>query len=595
MPVTLSQAAFCALILESGLITENRLTSLRKQFEREGPARNPENCLEFTEYLVRTNELTLWQAQKLVQGKHKGFRIGKYKLLSLLGRGGMSSVYLAEHTVMRRRCAIKILPFKQVKNAAALSRFYREAQAVAALDNPHIVRAYDVDRLTEGGNDIHFLVMEYVDGRSLQQVVDDDGPLPIAAAVEYTRQAANGLAHAHSVGVVHRDVKPSNLLLDESGTIKLLDLGLARIFEDASEQPSLTIEHQQTVLGTADYLSPEQAVDSHGVDYRSDLYSLGCTLYFLLTGHPPFTEGSLTQRLLAHQNKAPAPVTASRPGVPATLASLIERMMAKRPDARFQTAEDLQGALTAWLRDHVGEIPTSERLVHRPARTAARSTQIPKARSGSASAGSSDAAARPKPKHLGKRRQNPSPAGSLPVGELEDGLTAFLRSLESDIEHDTVTPSFPTSETIVSNADIRDQPTDSDANVSVISHDWIVSQPTPGGTAGREQSGSAVSTLWAQISQARRSGAIPQWALAAMLGGALVTGGIAIAYLVPAGRQSNGSAAEGTNGQPDVTSDPAGAAAPEIEPGEDIRVGPDGHFSSIGAALLYVRETFHPL
>src|SRR5690606_34322095 len=124
--------------------------------------------------------------------------------------------------------------------------------------------------------------MEYVDGRSLQQVVDEDGPLPITEAVEYTRQAASGLAHAHRVGVIHRDVKPSNLLLDETGTIKLLDLGLARIFEDASEQSSLTIEHQQTVLGTADYLSPEQAVDSHGVDHRSDIYSLGCTLYFLL-------------------------------------------------------------------------------------------------------------------------------------------------------------------------------------------------------------------------------------------------------------------------------------------------------------------------
>ena len=207
---------------------------------------------------------------------------------------------------MRRRCAIKVLPAKRVHDSSYLARFHREAQAVAALDHVNIVRAYDVDKETEKDAEIHFLVMEYVNGRDLLDIVTKDGPMKFAQAADYIRQAADGLTHAHQAGMVHRDIKPGNLLVNENQVVKILDLGLARFFgAEEDDEESLTVAHDEKVLGTADYLAPEQALDSHGVDARADIYSLGCTFYFLLTGHPPFTEGTLAQRLMAHQTKEP--------------------------------------------------------------------------------------------------------------------------------------------------------------------------------------------------------------------------------------------------------------------------------------------------
>ena len=191
----------------------------------------------------------------------------------------MSSVYLAEHVTMCRRVAIKVLPHSRVKDSSYLARFYREARAAAALDDPNIVRAYDVDSDVEKqtGKETHYLVMEYVEGRDLQVAVTADGPLSPVQAADYIRQAASGLAHAHQVGLIHRDIKPGNLLIDIKGTVKILDMGLAAFSDDS--QASLTIAHDERVLGTVDYLSPEQAIDSHTVDGRADIYSLGCTLY----------------------------------------------------------------------------------------------------------------------------------------------------------------------------------------------------------------------------------------------------------------------------------------------------------------------------
>ena len=166
----------------------------------------------------------------------------------------MSSVYLAEHVLMQRRVAIKVLPKNRVDDSSYLARFHREAQAAAALDHRNIVRAYDVDN---DGN-IHYLVMEYVEGRDLQQIVKEDGPLDYAAAAEYIRQAAEGLAHAHQAGLIHRDVKPANLLVDQKNVVKVLDLGLARFTDE--DKASLTVAYDENVLGTADYLAPEQAL-----------------------------------------------------------------------------------------------------------------------------------------------------------------------------------------------------------------------------------------------------------------------------------------------------------------------------------------------
>jgi len=352
MSIKLTTESFQQVVNQSGLIDKERFNRLMNDLRQQGSRIDSSRAI--ADALVQASLLTQWQADKLLQGKHKGFFLGKYRLLSLLGKGGMSSVYLAEHVLMRRRCAIKVLPSKRVNDSSYLGRFHREAQAVASLDHANIVRAYDVDHETDRDTEIHFLVMEYVDGPSLQEAVLKNGLADFVDAADYIRQAADGLQHAHNAGMVHRDIKPGNLLVDNKGVVKILDLGLARFFEDAGEE-SLTVAHDEKVLGTADYLAPEQAIDSHTVDSRADLYSLGCTFYFLLTGHPPFNEGTLAQRLMAHQNKQPPPITKDRPDTPASLVAIIEKMMAKNVDERYQTADEVSAALASWLVENASE------------------------------------------------------------------------------------------------------------------------------------------------------------------------------------------------------------------------------------------------
>jgi serine/threonine-protein kinase len=345
MALKLTTESFLAGVRHCGLVEERKLAPVLEAL--------PQNLQDvdaqtIADELVRRELVTRWQADKLLQGKFKGFVLGRYRLMELLGRGEMSTVYLAEHIRMKRRCAIKVLPAIKVKDTSYLGRFLREAEAVAALDHPNIVRAYDVDQEQEAGTEIHFLAMEYVEGKDLEKLLSEKESFTPVQAAEYIRQAAEGLAHAHENGLIHRDIKPGNLLVDAKGTVKLLDLGLARFF-NAEEEESLTIKHDEKVLGTADYLAPEQAVDSHAVDQRADIYSLGCTLYFALTGHPPFTDGTLVQRLLAHQTKAPPPISRYREDVPAGLTDILGKMLKKKKEDRYQTAREVANALAKWL------------------------------------------------------------------------------------------------------------------------------------------------------------------------------------------------------------------------------------------------------
>ncbi|HEV3021395.1 MAG TPA: serine/threonine-protein kinase, partial [Pirellulales bacterium] len=289
-----SLADFLELVEQSGLVDKAHLSHALSALEAEQTTAATDTRLVCSR-LTEAGLLTDWQSRQLLEGRNRGFFVGKYKLLDHLGTGGMGSVFLAEHVLMRRRVAIKVLPTSRVHDTSYLGRFYREARAAAALDHPNIVRAFDVDN--EG--DVHYLVMEYVTGRDLNSIVARDGPLDFVTAAENFRQAADGLAHAHRAGLVHRDIKPANLLVDDGGTVKLLDLGLARF--EADDEASLTRQFDEKVLGTVDYLAPEQAFDSHLVDTRADIYSLGCTLYFALSGHPPFPTGTLAQRMLWHQ------------------------------------------------------------------------------------------------------------------------------------------------------------------------------------------------------------------------------------------------------------------------------------------------------
>jgi eukaryotic-like serine/threonine-protein kinase len=333
------------LVRRSGLVDEVKLTSFLERATRAHGESIVEDQNRLAELLIEEGLLTRWQADKLLAGRHKGFRLGKYKLLGQIGKGGMSSVYLAEHELMKRRVAIKVLPQNRVNDSSYLERFRLEARAVAKMDDPNIVRAYDIDN--EGN--IHYIVMEYVDGQDLHQIVVQQGPLDYDTAAGYIAQVANGLQHAHEMGLVHRDIKPANCLVDRHGTVKLLDLGLAKLTED--DQASLTMANEENVLGTADYLAPEQALNSHEADHRSDVYSLGCTLYFLLTGGPPFPEGSISERLLKHQTTKPESIFKFRADVPPSLVDICETMMAKKPDERFQSAGDVAARLKEWLAD----------------------------------------------------------------------------------------------------------------------------------------------------------------------------------------------------------------------------------------------------
>jgi uncharacterized protein (TIGR03067 family) len=288
----------------------------------------------------------------------------RYRVQGLLGAGGMGAVFKAEHLLMQRPVALKVISRSLTDRPEMVERFRREARLAARLAHPNIVTAHDAEQ----AGDAHFLVMEYVEGVSLAQLVADRGPLPVERACEYVRQAALGLQHAHECGMVHRDVKPHNLMLTPDGRVKILDFGLGRFASEAAVPPGAGptppdggISGAGLVLGTADYIAPEQAADPHGADVRSDLYSLGCTLYFLLTGSPPFPGPSVLEKLTAHRTRQPRPLAEFRSDVPAGLVAVLERMTAKDPAARYQTPAAVADALAPFTRP--APVPRPRRLV----------------------------------------------------------------------------------------------------------------------------------------------------------------------------------------------------------------------------------------
>ncbi len=345
--------AYVNLVRRSGLVEPQTLDAYLQRRREDGSF--PQDLKKFGRMLVRDGMLTLFQAEQILRGKWRGFTLGKYKILERLGAGGVGSVYLCEHQYMRRRVAVKVLPIARAEDPTVVRRFYREARAAAALDHPNIVRAHDIDQ----DNGIHFLVMEYIDGLSLHEIGAKHGPMDINRAAHYIRQTAVGLQHIHKSGLIHRDIKPGNLLLDRKGTVKILDLGLARFFHDQRDPLTQQFD-SQTILGTADYLSPEQAINSHGVDIRTDIYSLGATLYYLLAGCPPYEGKSLTKKLLLTQMERPKPIQELRPEVPEELAFIIDKMMAKKPADRYQEPASVAEVLMPWTQAPIPAPPADE-------------------------------------------------------------------------------------------------------------------------------------------------------------------------------------------------------------------------------------------
>ncbi|MBY0524776.1 MAG: protein kinase [Gemmataceae bacterium] len=318
------------------------------------------NAQALAQELVRRGWLTLFQARLLVNGRAADLLLGPYVILDRLGSGGGGQVFKAWHQQMKKVVALKVLRPDAAKDKEVVQRFHREMEVASQISHPNIVYAYEAGPI---GNQL-VLALEYVEGTTLEELVAKSGPLPLARACEYIRQAAVGMQYAHERGLIHRDIKPANLLVagtrnQESGIrsqesagrsagacIKLLDLGLARLGEMAgSSTANLTVAGGQSVMqGTPDYMAPEQALDFHTADIRADIYSLGCTFFFLLTGHPPFGGGTLAQKLMKHQTAA-APLDTIRPPLLPGVDRVMRRMLAKEPKERFQTPGEVVQAL----------------------------------------------------------------------------------------------------------------------------------------------------------------------------------------------------------------------------------------------------------
>jgi tRNA A-37 threonylcarbamoyl transferase component Bud32 len=277
---------------------------------------------------------------KVIRALAHGSVLGNYVILAKLGEGGMGTVLKAQHRKMERIVALKVLHGDATRSPAAVRRFKMEVRTAAKLQHPNIVGAYDADE----ANGAHFLVMEFVDGVVLSQLLGR-GPVPIRDAVNYTLQTAHGLAYAHSEGIVHRDIKPGNLLLDKRGVVKILDMGLARMDETAMAIAEATADESLTnpgqVLGTLDYMSPEQAEDAHRVDHRTDIYSLGCTFFRLLTGRPPYRGKTTVNKIVAHRDQPIPSLAEARAGVPSDLDAVFRRMVAKRPADRYPSMNEV--------------------------------------------------------------------------------------------------------------------------------------------------------------------------------------------------------------------------------------------------------------
>lgn len=353
MPISIDE--FLGGLSTSGLMTAGEVSALVESLPTSPP---PRDARQLARWLVRAGKLTRFQAGVLYQGKTRGLVLGDYLVLDKIGSGGMGHVYRAMHRRMQRVVAIKVLSPSALASAEAQQRFLREVQAAARLTHPNIVIAYDAGEF----DGVPYLVMEYVQGLDLASIVSRHGPLPVERAVDYTIQAAQGLEYAHALGVVHRDIKPGNLLVDRFGTVKILDMGLARL-DDKVHGPDgkqAGITDSNLIIGTLDYMSPEQAANTSAADARSDVYSLGCTLYRLLTGQVMYPETSPVGKLLAHREADTPSLRAARPEVSEYLDAVFQKMVAKRPEDRYQSMADVCVALRAPEATQRIDVPTNE-------------------------------------------------------------------------------------------------------------------------------------------------------------------------------------------------------------------------------------------
>lgn len=352
METTIGVSEFWDTLVKSELLSREQLAEV-VELARQAP---PETtAMQIASLLLRRGYLTRFQAERMLEGRHRGFQIGDYRLLEVLGAGGMGWMYLARHLKTGETVALKVLSDRHKHETAMRARFQLEARAGMQLNHPRIVRTLKLDHVEDLYGAVDYVVQEFVEGINLQECIDRYGILTPAQACDVGCQLAEALDYAHKQGMVHRDIKPANVLIQKDGTIKLLDFGLALIDrhnrrEEDQDEFSLAMIFGQDCLGTDDYIAPEQTRDSRHVDGRADQYSLGCTLYFLLTGKVPYLLKSVSQKLEAHRTAPPADPREKNPSVPREVAEALLRMMAKKPEERFPSMDQVRQALAPFSR-----------------------------------------------------------------------------------------------------------------------------------------------------------------------------------------------------------------------------------------------------
>ena len=339
MPSPEKFAAFVEAVRASGLLPAAEMDALAASASR--PDADAEAVVRG---LVQRGLLTPYQVRRLWKGRGTDLFLNQYVLLDRLGEGGMGEVYRARHTRLDRDVALKIMRKEKLAKPQSVKRFHREIRAAATLAHENVVMAYDADQ----AGDVHFFAMEFVDGTTLERLAEEKGPLPVAEACEYVRQAALGLQHAFEKGLTHRDIKPANLLVDKSGVVKISDLGLVLIEEPETPEQACRLTKEGLTVGTPDFVAPEQARNPRAADVRADIYALGCTLYYLLQGEVPFPGGTPTEKMLRHARESvPAP---SRPDIPPGVKAVVATMTARKPEQRFQTPAAVATALEPFAR-----------------------------------------------------------------------------------------------------------------------------------------------------------------------------------------------------------------------------------------------------
>jgi serine/threonine protein kinase len=331
---------FVANLAKSGLVPSKSLAQARALVS---PEPDVDGDVRLARHLVEQGSLTAYQANKVLSGATRGFFLGGYRILRPLGEGGAGKVFLAARDRDGLQVAIKVLPPKRaLQNEQSLARFRSEMELSRRVQHPNLARTIEVGR----EDDIYFMVMEYITGESLYEIVKGPrgGPLRVPDTARFFLKVLDGLAAAHGAGLVHRDLKPSNIMVTPEGDAKILDLGLARAL-GTDDQPQ-TLDN--VVVGTLDYASPEQLGNAAAADRRSDLYSIGCTLYFTLSGRPPFEGGDAVNKIFKHQMEDPEPLEHVARGVPPAFAAIVRKLMAKDPDDRYQSCEELRADLARW-------------------------------------------------------------------------------------------------------------------------------------------------------------------------------------------------------------------------------------------------------